>query len=201
VIDNPRDEAVRLRLAVAERAGALTVEPAPGGRLRIALDGPPRLGTLGQECRVASDRGWRAFRAVKAFAFSETCRRRALLDHFGDRIAPAPTGRCCDVCDPEGGLPDPETIPIRSSRKRSASAAEPIDLSPEDESLFLALREWRLGAADGKPAYTVAHDSTLREIAARRPGSRSELERIRGIGPSFLTRHADGLLDLLAARA
>jgi ATP-dependent DNA helicase RecQ len=201
VIDNPRDDAVRLRLAIAERAGALSVEPAPGGRLRIALDGSPRLGTLGQECRVASDRGWRAFRAVKAFAFSRSCRRRALLDHFGDQIAPAPTGRCCDVCDPEGGLPDPETIPVRSSRKRSASAAEPIDLSPEDESLFLALREWRLGAADGKPAYTVAHDSTLREIASRRPGSRSELEGIRGIGPSFITRHADGLLDLLAARA
>jgi ATP-dependent DNA helicase RecQ len=200
VIDNPRDDGERIRIAVAERAGALSVEPAPGGRLRIVVDDPPQLGILGRECRVASDRGWRAFRAVKAFAFSDTCRRRALLDHFGDATPAAPSGRCCDVCDPAGGLPDPESIPVRP-RRRATAAAEPIELAPEDESLFAALREWRLTAADGKPAYTVAHDSTLREIAARRPGTRSELERIRGIGPAFLARHAGGLLDLLAERA
>ena len=200
VVDNPRDDAERIRIAIAERAGALRVEPAPGGHLRIVVEGPPQLGFLGRECRVASDRGWRAFRAVKAFAFSETCRRRALLDHFGDPTPVAPSGRCCDVCDPDGGLPDPETIPVRATRKRTAAAPDPIDLSPEDESLFAGLREWRLRAADGKPAYTVAHDSTLREIAARRPGTRAELERIRGIGPSFLARHADGLLGLLAER-
>ena len=198
VIDTPRDEAERIRLAIAERAGALGVEPAPGGRLRVTLQAPPRPAELARECRVASDRGWRAFRVVKAFAFSDTCRRQALLSHFGDTTPPAPSGRCCDVCDPEGGLPDPETIPVRSSRRRAASAPEPIDLSPEDESLFLALREWRRAAAAGKPAYTVAHDSTLREIAARRPRSSADLDRIRGIGPSFLARHADGLLELLA---
>ena len=54
---------------------------------------------------------------------------------------------------------------------------------------------------DGKPAYTVAHDSTLREIAASRPSTAAELEQIRGIGPSFLARHADGLLDVVAEQA
>src|SRR5207249_1812699 len=110
-----------------------------------------------RECRVAGERGWRAFRAVKAFAFSETCRRRSLLDHFGDPAAGAPAGRCCDVCDPDGWLPDPETIAVRAPRKRARAAApEPADLSPADEALFASLREWRLGAAGGKPAYTVA---------------------------------------------
>ena len=200
VIESPREDAERIRLAIAERAGGVGVEPAPGGRLRVAIHERPDLAALARECRVASDRGWRAFRAVKAFAFSDTCRRQALLAHFGDRTPPEPAGRCCDVCDPAGSLPDPDTIPVRPARRRTAAAPEPVDLSPEDESLFGALREWRLRAAAGKPAYTVAHDSTLREIAARRPRTRAELGGIRGVGPSFLDRHAVGLLELLAGR-
>jgi ATP-dependent DNA helicase RecQ len=200
-IDNPREDTDRIRLAIAERAGALSVDPAPGGRLLVSLAGPLQPAFVGRECRIASERGWRAFRAVKAFAFSDTCRRRALLDHFGDATPGAPTGRCCDVCDPDGWLPDPETIPVRAARKLAKPAvADAIDLSVEDEALFASLREWRRGAAAGKPAYTVAHDSTLRTIAARRPRTRAELESIRGIGPSFLDRHADGLLELLSER-
>lgn len=201
-MDSPRDDTERIRLAIAERAGALAVNPAPGGRLEVSLDGELQLGFVGRECRTASERGWRAYRAVKAFAFSDTCRRRALLDHFGDPAAGAPSGRCCDVCHPDGWLPDPETITVRATRKRGGgggreSAPAPSDLSPADEELFESLREWRRGAAAGKPAYTVAHDSTLRTIAARRPRTRDELEDIRGIGPSFLAKHADGLLEVV----
>ena len=197
-IDSPRDDTERIRLAIAERAGALAVEPAGGGLLGITLDGSLQMGFVGRECRVASERGWRAYRAVKAFAFSDTCRRRALLDHFGDPASGTPTGRCCDVCNPDGWLPNPETISIKASRKRSKSPAPaPSDLSAADEALFESLREWRRVAAAGKPAYTVAHDSTLREIAASRPTTRAQLEGIRGIGPSFLTRHAEGLLEVV----
>jgi ATP-dependent DNA helicase RecQ len=200
-IDSPRDDGDRIRLAIAERAGALRVDPAPGGRLEVSLE-ELRMGPIGRECRVAEQRGWHAFRAVKAFAFADGCRRRALLDHFGDPAPGAPSGRCCDVCDPDGWLPDPDTITIRDERRRAkAPPPETVDLSPADEALFDSLREWRLGAAAGKPAYTVAHDSTLRTIAARRPETRAELELIRGIGPSFLDRHADGLLALLTERA
>ncbi len=157
------------------------------------------MGLLARECRQASDRGWRAYRVVKAFAFSESCRRRALLDHFGDSTPVAPSGRCCDVCDPDDWLPDPETIATRAPKRRSKKAdAPPSDLSDADEQLFESLREWRLRAAAGKPAYTIAHDSTLRAIAAARPSSKAELEQIRGIGPTFLSRHAPGLLDVVA---
>ena len=50
-------------------------------------------------CKAAPDRSWRAYRAVEAFSFSDGCRRRQLLDHFGDVDPGAPEGRCCDVCD------------------------------------------------------------------------------------------------------
>ncbi|HZK15806.1 MAG TPA: ATP-dependent DNA helicase RecQ, partial [Solirubrobacterales bacterium] len=109
VMDNPRDDAERVRLAVAERGGALSVEPAPGGRLEVRLGGQINPGELAAACRMARDRGWRAYRAIEAYAFSSGCRRRALLDHFGDDTPVAPEDRCCDICNPKGGLPDVST--------------------------------------------------------------------------------------------
>jgi DNA helicase-2/ATP-dependent DNA helicase PcrA len=73
-------------------------------------------------------------------------------------------------------------------------------LRPADEALFAALREWRLHAAEGKPAFTVAHDRTLTAIAATRPNTLDSLARIRGIGPAFIERYGADVLTLLAAR-
>ncbi len=151
---------------------------------------------------IACERGWRDFRVVKEFVFSANCRRRRLLTHFGDDSVPRPEGRCCDVCDPEGGMPDPETIsvrPRRAARKGGAAAPAPADLSPADAPLFEALRAWRKEAAAGKPAFTVAHDSTLRAIAATRPTDAERLGAIRGIGPSFISKYADAVLATVAA--
>jgi RecQ family ATP-dependent DNA helicase len=199
VIGNPRDDAERVRLAIAERAGACSVEPAPGGRLRVGLTGELDLRRAAAACRVAKDRGWRAYRAVEAYAFSERCRRRSLLDHFGDPRPGQPEGRCCDVCDPDDWLPDPETIVIRRTRSPSRPAAPPADLSPADVDLLDALKAWRLRAAAGKPAYTVAHNRTLEAIAALRPEGPEALTRIHGIGPAFVSRHAAEVLALVAA--
>ena len=61
---------------------------------------------------------------------------------------------------------------MKAKRRSSKSASPPADLSPEDESLLEALRAWRLKAARGKPAYTVANNRTLEAIAAARPRGR-----------------------------
>ncbi|HEY2638067.1 MAG TPA: ATP-dependent DNA helicase RecQ [Solirubrobacteraceae bacterium] len=199
VIDNPRDEKDRIRLAIAERAGACAVEPAPGGRLEVTLLGPLDHARAEREARVARDRGWRAYRAVKAFASAEACRRRMLLDHFGDGSPTAPTGRCCDFCEPENGLPDPDSLPVRKRSRSAAKGAVPVELAVADEPLFERLRAWRRDAAAGKPAYTVAHDATLRTIATARPASAGALAEIRGIGPAFVSRHARDVLEIVAA--
>lgn len=225
VMDNPRDDSERIRLAVAERAGALRVEPAPGGRLEVILGSSIQRGALAAACRVAHDRGWLAYRAIEAYAFGSGCRRRALLDHFGDSIPGAPEGRCCDICDPDTGLPDPAELEAaaqasrRAERSRAAmrrsgaatgagkapgagSAAPPeAELSPDDVALFERLKEWRLTAAAGKPAYTVANNATLAAIALRRPVTAESLIEIRGVGPAFMKRHATAVLELVAAAA
>jgi RecQ family ATP-dependent DNA helicase len=151
------------------------------------------------ELAIAHERGWRAYRAIKSFIYSDSCRRRALLDHFGDREAGKPLARCCDSCDPESWLPDPETIAVRPKRARKSGAAPEVEMSPADEPLFEALRAWRKEAAAGKPAFTIAHDSTLRAVAASRPGNADSLESIKGIGPSFIAKYAPEVLGIVAS--
>jgi ATP-dependent DNA helicase RecQ len=197
-IDAPRLDEDRVKLAIAERAGAFEVEPAPAGRLELLFADRMDMAAARAACKAATDRSWRAYRAVESFAFGEDCRRRRLLDHFGDSTPAAPEGRCCDVCDSESWLPSPEELEVSAKRRSKRSVRAPADLSPEDESLLEALRAWRLKAAAGKPAYTVANNRTLEEIASVRPADVDALAQIHGVGPTFLKRHANDVLDLIA---
>ena len=89
---------------------------------------------------------------------------------------------------------------MKAKRRSSKSASPPADLSPEDESLLEALRAWRLKAARGKPAYTVANNRTLEGIAVSRPCDEETLAEIHGVGPTFLKRHARDVLSLVTDR-
>jgi len=149
---------------------------------------------------IAHERGWRAYQAIKSFIYSERCRRRRLLEHFGDREAGKPLGRCCDICDPEGWLLNPETIQVGRRPARAAAPATPV-ASPADAPLFEALKAWRIKAAAGKPAFTVAHNRTLLAIAASRPADAGSLTTLRGIGPSFISKYATDVLAIVAAHS
>jgi ATP-dependent DNA helicase RecQ len=198
VINAPRTDEQRTRLAVAERAGALAVDPATGGRLLVQLADAYDPSALPAACRVAEDRGWKAYRAVEAFSFSDRCRRRQLLEHFGDHSEPQPEGRCCDVCDPDGWLPDPESLTVkkpRSSPKKRGSAPPP-DLSAGDEAMYEALRKWRLGAAGDRPAYHVASNRTLIAIASVKPADEEQLAEIAGVGPAFMEKYCSDVLRI-----
>jgi superfamily II DNA helicase RecQ len=103
------------------------------------------------------------------------------------------------VCDPDTiGLPDPMTLTPGKRAKRSRPEAG-VELDPADMGLMETLREWRVRASDGKPAYTVAHNSTLESIATLRPRSLDELAEIKGIGPAFVERHGEEVLALVTA--
>ena len=120
------------------------------------------------------------------------------FDHFSDRTAGAPLERCCDVCDRLEWLPDPETVPVSTSRRPAAPARPTPELSAADRPLFEALKAWRLQAAEGKPAFTVAHNRVLEAIAATRPADDGALLAISGIGPSFVSKYAPEVLALVA---
>jgi DNA helicase II / ATP-dependent DNA helicase PcrA len=69
-----------------------------------------------------------------------------------------------------------------------------------DDPLYVALKKWRLrrATADDLPAYIVFHNSTLAEIAGRRPRDRSELGAVPGVGPTKLDRYGDDVLRVVA---
>jgi ATP-dependent DNA helicase RecQ len=198
-IETPRSDRERVMLGIAERAGLCALEPARGGRLQVTFTGGSGAREVGSICWAARDRAWRAYRAVESFSSaSGRCRRRTLLDHFGDVRAGTPSGRCCDVCDPDTiGLPDPATL-NPTKRRKSSRAEAPVQLDPAAMSLLESLRAWRVRASGGKPAYTVAHNSTLESIAARRPSSLDELAGIKGVGPAFVERHGEVVIGLVA---
>ena len=70
-----------------------------------------------------------------------------------------------------------------------------------DDPLYAALKRWRLkrATADDLPAYVVFHNSTLAEIAGRRPRDLSELGTVPGVGPTKLERYGDEVLAVLEA--
>ncbi|HEV2774669.1 MAG TPA: HRDC domain-containing protein, partial [Solirubrobacteraceae bacterium] len=197
---SPGDDRDRIALAVAERAGALTLAPGAGGRVRVQLAaGQLDHARARRLCREATNRRWESYRSIERYATgAERCRRRQLLDHFGDATPAAPSGRCCDVHDPVDWLPE-ITVAGKGARGGARQPALVEDGPPVSDDELAPLKAWRRDRAEGKPAYTVATDATLREVVRRRPRTTDELLAIRGIGPSFVTKHADSLLELLQA--
>jgi ATP-dependent DNA helicase RecQ len=204
-------ERERVLLSIAERAGAAELSPGPGGGLRVQLTGRGSPRAAYAAIRSAKDRGWESYRSIERYMTAGgRCRRRQILDHFGDREEGAPSGRCCDVCDPDPLLEQVLAAPVaptrrgRSSRDGraaapgSAAAAEAPPLDAADAARFEQLKAWRLGRAEGKPAYTVAANAVLEDVLRRRPASVAAMLEIRGIGPAFCEKHGESLLEALA---
>jgi ATP-dependent DNA helicase RecQ len=97
-----------------------------------------------------------------------------------------------------GGVAGGAAAGAGGSSRRAAAAA---DLPEEAAPLFEKLRAWRAATAkeEGKPAYVIFHDATLREIATVRPSSLAELSHVSGVGESKLTKYGDQVLAVLAA--
>jgi ATP-dependent DNA helicase UvrD/PcrA len=82
-----------------------------------------------------------------------------------------------------------------------ASAPKRARAEESSDPTYLALKRWRLqrAKADEIPAYVVFHNSTLAEIAARRPTTISELASVPGVGPAKLERYGPDVLLALAS--
>jgi ATP-dependent DNA helicase RecQ len=210
------DDRDRMLLSIAERAGAVQLSPGgPSGLLaRPTGAGSPRLAHAA--IQAAKNRGWESYRSIERYmSGASLCRRRQILDHFGDSTPGAPSGRCCDVCDPDPALAQALlATPVASPRRRSSrsdlhasgqisarrdraaarSAAPDLPAEPVDEREFERLRAWRYARAEGKPAYTVAANAALEGILRRRPSTMDELRTVHGIGPTFCERHGESLL-------
>ncbi|MCW2969253.1 MAG: ATP-dependent helicase, RecQ family [Solirubrobacterales bacterium] len=197
----------RVLLSIAERAGAVELQPAGADGLLVRLTGQGSPRRAQQAIQAARDRGWESYRSIERYsAASEACRRRQILDHFGDEEECRPTGRCCDVCDRDVALDRAVSAELASPSRRRArrgstggEVPDGLPADPVDEEQFEKLRAWRWERAEGKPAFTVAANTVLEEVLRRRPRSAAELIEIKGIGKAFCDKHGQSLLEAIRA--
>ena len=85
--------------------------------------------------------------------------------------------------------------PKRQRRARGARGAA----NPADDPLFEALRTRRreLAREAGLPPYVIFHDSTLREMASKRPQSLAAMGGISGVGSAKLDRYGEAFVEVI----
>ncbi len=94
----------------------------------------------------------------------------------------------------------PVAVP-RGARGREVGAVRAATEPEPGDPVYAALKRWRLerAKADGVPAYVVFHNSTLAEVAARRPTTLNELASVPGIGPTKLERYGEDVMAAISA--
>ena len=146
---------------------------------------------------------------MQKYAYARGCRRGFVLRYFGD---PAARSKCqgCDNClgitheRPTEVDARPRKVRERhratvSSREKSKTAREEINLEPDEQKLFEALRARRteIARAEKVPPYVVFWDQTLAEIAKRRPQSLAAFSSVRGVGEAKLERYGEKFLAVI----
>ena len=106
---------LRALLGHLTRAGAISPSPSSpdrvAGKVIAAFDG-----RVAAACRTSVEEGararWRQYREIWAYVERDSCRRQAILRHFGDHAKPSGerTAPCCDACD-AGLVPDLPAVP------------------------------------------------------------------------------------------
>jgi len=93
-------------------------------------------------------------------------------------------------------------VEMAAPARRVRKARTKVQTGALDDGLFEALRSLRKRLADesGVPPYVVFHDSTLREMAQRRPTTLAEFAAIPGVGHKKLLRYGQQFLDAIHER-
>lgn len=84
--------------------------------------------------------------------------------------------------------------------KRSASPAAAPELAPADLPLWEALRALRKRLADeqGVPSFVIFHDTTLKDMAERRPADDDEFLALHGVGRKKLETYGQPFMQAIA---
>lgn len=125
------------------------------------------------------------------FCTGESCRRKILLNYFGEKYD-LQNCNMCDVCAPSV---ERETTPYRKQELAARQPAKTVRtnyLDTEyDRNLFEILRGLRRGIAgiEEVPPYIVFSDATLKEMSTRYPQDLARFKRINGVGEVKLKKY------------
>jgi ATP-dependent DNA helicase RecQ len=180
---------------------------------RIGPDGAPA-------SPADSARAQARLRAMTRYIDAKICRHAFILRHFGDEAGLGERCGRCDICAPPARLPDlspdedaPDTLrdpprfldmPPEEAAPAPAPPPAPRRAAPIPEGvpapLYEALCRYRSAVARALsvPAYVVAPNRALVEMALMRPETMDELTRIHGLGKARIAAHGEGFLRVLA---
>jgi ATP-dependent DNA helicase RecQ len=169
----------RLRALIGHLTRAGVISPSPSAPDRVAGRVLGRFDRRAAAlCRSSLEEGgrarWRQYREIWAYVERESCRRAAILEHFGDRSAPTATGACCDRCDsglvPAPPPPDPVAIENLDDAIISvARSARPAVGRTTCAEIVHGGRSKKLlrNSYDGLPAYGTSSSMRRADILAR----------------------------------
>jgi ATP-dependent DNA helicase RecQ len=174
-----RGDGDRLRSLLGHLTRARVISPSPSAPDRVAGRAiAPFDRRAAALCRSSVEEGararWRQYREIWAYVEQESCRREAILRHFGDSSTLARQAACCDVCTP--GLvpvpppPDPVAIETLDDAIISvATGARPAVGRTTCAEILHGGRSKKLlrNAYDGLPAYGVSSHMRRADILAR----------------------------------
>ena len=88
---------------------------------------------------------------------------------------------------------------INNSNKLISSPKEEIELSSEAKELFVLLKGLRkkIAERENMPSFIVFCDSTLKEIASKKPHSKEEMLGINGVGEINFEKYGKEFLSFL----
>jgi ATP-dependent DNA helicase RecQ len=168
---------LRALLGHLTRAGVISPSPSAPDRVAGRVLGPfdRRAAAL---CRSSLEEGgnarWRQYREIWAYVEESTCRRRAILRHFGDRSEPELSFECCDVCHPELALSAPPPDPVEIGNLDDAiiavaSGARPAVGRTTCAEILHGSRSKKIqrNSYDGLPSYGVSSHMRRADILAR----------------------------------
>jgi ATP-dependent DNA helicase RecQ len=171
----------RVLLSIAERAGAVELRPGGPDGLLVTLTGRGSPRKAWAAISEAKNRGWESYRSIERYmSGGERCRRRQILDHFGDAEECRPSGRCCDVCDPDPELAlAMQRAPAKGTRGRGGGRAEAPRTAAGRSGVAAGSRAGGLPGAAGFYAGAGGAQGAPPEAAEASPVDEGEFERLR----------------------
>jgi len=171
-------------------------------RRRLARRGPEGGPAKAEDASRALAR----FQELVRYIEAKACRNAVLLRHFGETLeTPRQTCGTCDLCErlTPPLLPAVPAPTLNVAENKAAPAPEKPRGAPPPPGVpgdvYEALCRFRAARALslGVPAYIVAPNRALLEMAMLRPSSADELGQIHGLGPVRIAAHGEGFLRAL----